>query len=297
MHLLRPENCPTVVKVARCPVPFFRIIGESTLMSYAHPPGSTFPNYRTTRLLGIFSIVFASCLMIAGLCMSVSVVIQPMILNAMGEAQKKVEERGESVRKGELEDLAKAAEAAKTDAEKAQIDVQRKEIEARPKAVLPGMVDMSKLFNQPLLQGWTWVEIITGLAVNIAMLVSGIGLLKYRGWARNLAVWTALLKIGRLALVYGFFIIAVVPPMSKTIGEYVSQMMVQQQGMVVRGPGVVPDASMFTKIYTITYSVMGAGMIAIGSIFPAVMLYYLTRPRVKAACEVNRKPLSGRDEL
>ena len=267
-------------------------------MSYAPAPSPAGPppNYRTTRLLGIFNIVFASLLLIGGLCMGVSLAIQPMLIKAMNDVQKKAEAQGEAVRKGELDDLAKRAEAAKTDAEKAQLETERKEVEARPKGGVP-MFDISKLMNQPEIQGWYWVEIMTGLIVNVAMFVSGIGLLKYRGWARNLALWTMLLKIARLALVYGFFIIAIVPGFSKTIGEAVSQMMMQQQGIMVKGPKGVPDAATFTKIYTITYSIMGAGMIAIGSIYPAVMLVFLTRPRVKSACDDNRKPVSGRDEL
>ena len=91
--------------------------------------------------------------------------------------------------------------------------------------------------------------------------------------------------------------ISVVPPMSKTIGEAVGEMMAAQQGIQMKGAGAVPDAQVFTKIYTITYSLMGAGMISVGSIYPALMLWFLTRPRVKAACEPTRKPISGRDEL
>ena len=266
-------------------------------MSFAASPGKPLPNYRTTRLLGIFNIVFASCLMIFGLCMTGVVMIQPMLINAMNETQKKFEERDFAARKAQLDAIEKAAAAATTDAEKEAFAAERKEIESRPKAQMPGMMDMSKLMNQPMLQGFTWVEILTGLGLNIVMLVSGIGLLKYRGWARNLAIWSALLKIARLFLVYGFFILAVVPPMSQAIGEMVGQMMVAQQANQVKVTGPMPDAVLLTKVYTIMYSVIGAGMIMVGSIYPGVMLWFLTRPRVKAACEGSLKPVSGRDEL
>ncbi len=266
-------------------------------MSFAASPGKPLPNYRTTRLLGIFNIVFASCLLIFGLCMTVSVMIQPMIINAMNETQKKFQEKGETTRRAQLEANEKATAAATTDAEKDALATERKEIEARPKAQMPGMVDMAKLMDQPMLQGWTMVEILTGLGLNIAMFISGIGLLKYKGWARNLAIWSALLKILRLVFLYGFFIVMVVPPMSQRIGEMVGQMMVAQQANQVKVPGPMPDAVLLTKVYTITYSVMGAGMIMVGSIYPAVMLWFFTRPRVKAACEGSLKPVAGRDEL
>lgn len=265
----------------------------SSVPSHATP----LPNYRTTRLLGIFNIVFATCLLIFGLCMTVSVMVQPMFFKAINDAQKTLEEKGEATRKAELDSIAKREADAKSEEEKKEFAAQREEIEARPKAKLPGMMDMSKIMNQPMLQGWTWVEILTGLSLNIALFISGIGLLKYNGWSRTLGIWVALLKLARLVLVYGFFIISVVPPMSKTIGEAVGEMMAAQQGIQVKGAGAVPDAQVFTKIYTITYSLMGAGMISVGSIYPALMLWFLTRPRVKAACEPTRKPISGRDEL
>jgi len=149
-----------------------------------------------------------------------------------------------------------------------------------------------------LIQGWYWVEILTGLAVNVVLLISGIGLLKYKGWARSLGIWTALFKILRLGLLYGFFIIVVVPPFSKAVGEAVGQMMVQQQQIMGgKGAPAMADPQMFTKIYAIMYSFMGVGMIAIGSIFPGIMLYFLTRPRIQSACDPSHKPVTGTDEL
>jgi len=124
-----------------------RFFGDLIAMSYAPPPGSTLPNYRTTRMLGVVSIGFASCLLIFGICLCGWMMVQPLFLNAMKQAQTTIEEKGEAARKATLEDLSKRAEVAKTDEEKAQIAAERKEVENRPKATLPGMLDISKIMN------------------------------------------------------------------------------------------------------------------------------------------------------
>ena len=83
-------------------------------MSSAPSHATPLPNYRTTRLLGIFNIVFASCLLIFGLCLTVSVMVQPMFLKAMNDAQKTFEAKGEATRKAELDSIAKRETDAKT---------------------------------------------------------------------------------------------------------------------------------------------------------------------------------------
>ena len=105
------------------------------------------------------------------------------------------------------------------------------------------------------------------------------------------------LKIARLALVYGFFTLAVVPPMSEKIGKAVGEMMTQQQqamGSKVRG---TPPTDLLIKTYVIMYSVIGVGMVVVGSIYPGVMMFLLSRPRVKTVFVTKGVNLVGREEL
>ena len=49
------------------------------------------------------------------------------------------------------------------------------------------------------------------------------------GSAEGLWIWTAVLKIARLVLIYGFFIIVIVPNFSEKLGHMVGEMMNAQQ--------------------------------------------------------------------
>ena len=97
-------------------------------------------------------------------------------------------------------------------------------------------------------------------------------------------MWTAVLKVVRLTSSYSVFIVAIVPVVAKNLGEMVVQMAAQQQGPLPAGPGGMPAATMLVRVYMVVYSVMGGGMIVLGSVYPLVVLWLLTRPGVKSAC-------------
>jgi hypothetical protein len=114
------------------------------------------------------------------------------------------------------------------------------------------------------------------------LIVSGIGLLNLRSWSRGLAIWTLWLKIGRLLLVYGYFAIVVGPFMAEAQGKAVEKMMTSVQGA---GGGGGPNPGDVMKMtYGVMYSGFGIAMIVFGSIYPAIALWLLSRPGVKAAC-------------
>jgi hypothetical protein len=256
------------------------------------PPGTTLPNYRTPRLLGILNIVFASLILVYGLCMGVSFLMMPTMSRAMSQVQRSVEEKAETQRKATLAAMEEKAKAAKTEQEKAEIEALRAEYAARPRPVVP-MVDFNKLFtDNPVLVRWCWTEMLTSLALNVMMLAAGIGLLRYREGARRLGVWTAGLKIARLVALYSVFVLAVVPPLARGLGGMVAEMIAQQQAMGRPGAGT-PEPEFLVKLYIYTYSAIGVGMVVFGSIYPAVSLWLLTRPDMRAACAA--KPVTPRE--
>ena len=66
-------------------------------------------------------------------------------------------------------------------------------------------------------------------------------------------------------------------------------------------PGGGPNPftpEMFTRMYVITYSIMTVGTIILGSIYPAVLIWLLSKRSVKAACgEGVAAPVQQGDEL
>jgi hypothetical protein len=253
-------------------------------MSQATLPGGSAPNYRTPRLFGILNIVFASGIMICGLCMGMYLMVLPTLGKAMDQVTKEAQKKIDEQKKQELAALQEEAKAAKTEQEKSDLEARRKEIESRPNFATVGTMDFSKFMSDPLLIGWYWVEILTGLLLNGLMMASGIGLLKFRGWARNLGVQVGIAKIVRLVLVYGFFTISIVPPMCDKLGDMVSEMMAQQQKAMGKPMPGAPGKDLFVKTYMVMYTGMGIGTIVVGSIYPALLIWFLTRPGVVAAC-------------
>ncbi len=239
------------------------------------------PNFRIPRLLGIFSVVFATGLLLGGICMGGYVAIMPLVSGLMQSTQSRVSAQLEASRKAELNALAEREKKAKTDDEKIDLAAERKVIETRPLAPMNGMMDVNRVqMGDPSFLRYSWADVVSGIVLNVLLLISGIGLLSWRPWARRLAVWTAALKIVRLVGLYGFFIIVIVPPYCQKLGKAVDAMM-QTTGLK---SSPFMNAQALIKVYTVMYSAMGLGVMLLGVIFPAILLWFLTRPAVKSAC-------------
>jgi hypothetical protein len=241
------------------------------------------PNFRTPRLIGIFSVVFASELLIVGFCLGGYAAIMPMIGRFTSTAQKQMDAQVESANKAELAALAVREKKAKTDEEKIDVAARRKEIESRTKNPLSSVMALNQVTLNRTFITYSWADVLTGMTLNVMMLAAGIGLLSWRPWSRRLAIWTAGLKIVRLVLLYGFFIIAIVPPYAKQLGDAVEQMM-GASAQMSGGKAPIVASGFYTKVYTVMYSGFGVGVIVTGVIFPAIVIWCLTRPSVVSAC-------------
>lgn len=242
------------------------------------------PNFRLTRLVGIFNVNFAVLLILGGICMGGYTITIPVWTRLMTQIQSQATKQLETSRKQSIKAALEAEEQAKTEKEKFEAAVRRAEIENRPPASLPAGMDLTKLgMDSPTFMAWTWTEVFSGIVVNLMMLASGIGLLSWRPWARKLGIWTAFLKIVRLVLAYGFFVLVIVPVFAHNLGQMVVEMMASQPGMM-GGRGAAPPAEMFERIYAIMYSGMGVGYVVLAVIYPILLIWLLTRPGVKSAC-------------
>ena len=243
------------------------------------------PNFRSARITGILNVVFATLLLVFGLCMSSYVATLPLLGRAFTAYQAQIDKIGDQQRQTALRGLDEQLQKADTEAAKAEILERKKKLENSPKlGAGVNMMDFSKMgFDDPVVIGWSWVEIVTGLALNVMLIASGVGLMHWKPWARKLGLWTAGLKILRLVVLYTGFVILIVPPVAKNLGDMVGEMMNQQQAGLGRAGGA-PPKELFVRIYSVMYSVMGVGYMAVGSVYPAVLLWVLTRPGIASAC-------------
>ncbi|MHC5540158.1 hypothetical protein ACYOEI_18210 [Singulisphaera rosea] len=251
------------------------------------------PNSRIPRTIGILNIVFASGLLICGLCTTAYVVILlPTMSRVMDATTKNLEAKHASIKKADLEAVDVEAKAAKTDEEKAAIEAKRREIEARPKPELPAQFDLKQLgMDHPKVKFYSWVDLISAFVLNLLMLASGIGLVMSRRWGLKLGVWVAAIKIIRLVLLYGFVIVEVVPVVSVGMAKLAHDTIVKQQ----QGTGGPALPANFQESLARVYSVMGTasavGTMVFGVIYPAIMIWLLTRPGAIEACPSRSKVL------
>jgi hypothetical protein len=258
-------------------------------MSGPAPVGNVAPNFRVPRLVGILNVMFSTQILVCGLFLGAYTLTIPVMARFFSQLQVQVERQAETARKTQLKALAEDEAKAKTDQEKIEVAARRIELENRPKGMLPPTVDFTQIgLGAPEFIAFCWTELLTGYALNIALLVSGIGLMSWKPWARSLGVWTAALKIVRLALIYGYFILAVVPPLGQKMAK-VAVDMLTMQGTPFPSRGGTPPVDMLVRIYTVMYSVMGLGFMVFGVIYPAILIWVLTRPGVKAACSGRLK--------
>jgi hypothetical protein len=255
--------------------------------------GYVVPNVRIPKVLGILNIVFASGILLCGLCSGFYIMMLPGLMKATVTMQKTVIQHFEDEQKADLKKLEEAEKAATTAEEKAAIEEQRVEVRSRPKPNF-GFNDPSVLgFDNPKLKMYIWVELLTSLVLNVMMLVAGIALVNRKPSGITLGLWTAGLKILRLILIYSLFAIVVVPPLALGLGKVAIQ--ASQAQMTGRPMPPNMDLAFFVRTYTIMYTVVAVAMIVFGSIYPIVSLWLLSRPGARAACSGAKLPEEGPD--
>ena len=147
-------------------------------------------------MIGIFSVVFASELLIVGLCMGGYVAILPMFGRLMESSQKQMETQAEASKKAELDALAEKEKAAKTEQQKidiavasegdrvaAEIAVRRDDGREQGDDGRPDLHPL--LLGRPAFRDRP-ERVDAGLGGRPA---------HWRPWARTLGVWTAALKL------------------------------------------------------------------------------------------------------
>ncbi len=255
--------------------------------------GYVVPNVRIPKVLGILNIVFASGILLCGLCSGFYYMMLPGLMKASVTMQQTAVKQFEEEQKADLKKLEEAEKAAKSEEDKAAIEEQRIEVRSRPKPTF-GLNDPSTLgLDSPKLKAYMWADLLTSLVLNLMMLVAGIALVNRKPSGITLGLWTAGLKIIRLILIYSLFAIVVVPPLAQSMGKIAIQAMNAQ----VTGKPMPPsiDMAFLVRTYTIMYTVGAVGMIVVGSIYPIVSLWLLSRPGARAACSGAKLSGEGPD--
>ena len=122
---------------------------------------------------------------------------------------------------------------------------------------------------------------VTGLIANGFTFASGLALINLRMWGARVWEWLAPVKIVRVVILWGGFIVLVVPTLAGAAGAAVVKMM--QSSMAGSAGRKFPTAAEMTLIYSWMFLAMGIGMIVLGSIYPAFTWWAVRRRGLRAA--------------
>ena len=251
-------------------------------MEALKPAGYIVPNPRIPKVIGILNIVFASGLLICGLCTGLSLVVTPFMTSELNKVQQKAQSKLDSQRKAQITELEEQEKAARSEADKEVLRTQRQQLEAAPPPTVPNMNFGKMGFNDPRMQAYAWTDLATGILLNLAMLTAGIGLVMRKPWSPGLGSWVAVFKIFRLIALYSFFALVLVPIIVTSMVELLETMAKQQ---AMGGPPTpMPPAGWLGRVYTVMYTAYCMGIIVVGSIYPAITIWLLNKPGARAAC-------------
>ena len=256
-------------------------------MEPVSPAPYVLPNPRIPKVLGILNIVFASALMLCGLCSIAYFSSIPIFSKMMVKIQEDQQAKLDAERKAVLEGFEEEEKAATTDEAKAAVGEKRKLYEAQPQPPKVPQMDFGMMgLEGAAVRNYVWVEFLSGLVLNLLLLTAGIGLVMQRPWGIKLGLSVAALKIIRLVAVYGYATVGIIPKVAMGMTKFQLQAMAQQPGAQKLPPGF---ADTMTKAMLIWFTSCAVAMIIVGSIYPLVSLWLLSRPSARAACSDSPK--------
>ena len=153
----------------------------------------------------------------------------------------------------------------------------------------PGGASLLMGMDHPRCLWFMLIEGLTGLIANALTFATGVALINLRAWGARAWDWLAPLKIARVVLIWGGFIVLVAPVMAQSAGEGVSSMIRQSAPGAKRGP----TAAEMGLIYSWMFLAQGVGMIVLGSAYPAFAWWAARRRGIRAAL-VEGKPAADR---
>lgn len=234
------------------------------------------PPSSAPKVLGALNIAFGALLLLCGgYALVMALFVGPMMSTVMAGQQEELEQAHQSALDAQVAELRRLQSQAGSAEERAALESQ---IQTVLNAPAPPKINFSASMmpgSTPGMMAYQATDAISGMVLNILMVVSGIGLLRIRSWGRSLALWVAGLKITRLLALLVVNIILVVPVQVQQMQEMFKQ---------VPGGGGAPPAEFlpWMGVYMLAAAVVTA---IVGAIYPVIVLWLLNTKRVRATFE------------
>ena len=258
----------------------------------ATPPEPATPKPVLPRTVGALNLVFGGVLLLfGGTCLAS---VGPFLLrnNPIQLDPAVAQNVADEFRRQMLDDLRGREQSAADGPAKAKARTDREAIESKP-FVLKGEVDFDKVnADLPWVSRYLWADALTGPLLNLLLFASGAGLVARKLWALRLAMAVAGLKVVRLVALGGLLAAVVVPHVRSTTGQFARtefgksllKQLAEQQAAARVGPAPKLDPDDFVQIVGAIGYGWSLFLLALGSVYPVVVLLVLSRPGARAAC-------------
>jgi hypothetical protein len=258
---------------------------ELWTMATSRPGQWVVPNPKIPRTFGWLNIVFGVILLLAGFYAVAMFFLAPRVAQRMQDMFQSTL----TFQKGKVDvkiaELKEQEEKAKTEAEKKELQDRRAAIAAAPLPPIDMFEDMKKwnIYNDRRVAVYFWLEVSAAIVLNVLMIIAGVGLLRAAEWARQLSVGVSWLKIVRRIAIVIVTMVLILPITTAKIRELYAKMDAQ---IASRGGGR-PAPISFTAMAPLVGMATAVGSVfegIVAAIYPALSVWYLTRPRARAAC-------------
>jgi hypothetical protein len=240
------------------------------------------PKPAIPRTIGTLNIMFAVMLLLYGMCYGLTILVFPVTLSfprmelglqTQAERRKTLDGWRANSR-AEIAKLREHEQAAQTETDRAELKEKRLDLEDQVELVeVIGHELLGGLgIDDPLVFANTLTDLISGLVLNMMMLIAGVGLIRFRDRGRKLGLWVAGLKILRLVVVCSISAAVITPMTTKRTFDRVQKMVeVSARHAARHGNAPVPQEKQFrmAKWQGAAGSALAVGMLVIGSIYPA----------------------------
>jgi hypothetical protein len=236
------------------------------------------PNTGIPRTFGLLNVIFGVMLLLGGIGSVAWVLMAPTIGKVMQAQRRETLAKAKAEREARIADLKKQEAAAKTEAEKEQLRTEREAAESVPEPPEPPDVTIWDTYADPRYRAYFCGEVSLGIVLNIAMIVAGAGLLATAEWGRRLAIGVAWGKIVRLVAMAVITLTVIVPMTAEYTQPSLDKIAAQAR---LGGPAM---SNQMAQVMPILGAVGAVGFTVVGSIYPGLAIWFLTRPRARAAC-------------
>lgn len=258
--------------------------GQPSLDATSPPAPPYFPRSSLPTTLGVFNIFAAVSLMLMGLCcggyssmylVMFGQMIGPIQITTQ-QAQQQIQQRMQQ----QIDELEAKIEQSEDEQQKKDLRQQRDAISVPATVNVPTEEDgeaVSRAIADPTLLWFIGVEVVSGLLLNLLLLVAGIGLISRNRWGLKWSQGACWLKIGRLLVLYLLLLVLILPQWGKGITDAVAR--------IDKDPQTAIKAGQATSVIG---SSVAVAVMLLGMIYPGVMLWALKKPEVAADCNRER---------